>query len=80
MRKIAFLMCVLTIVAYAQNPVYSDPAFSTENDSIIVYYDATMGNQALKDNSGTLYAHTGVMIEGSSQWEYVWTSWPSTNV
>ncbi|MDD3716742.1 MAG: alpha-amylase family glycosyl hydrolase [Candidatus Marinimicrobia bacterium] len=80
MRKIAFLMCVLTIVAYAQNPVYSDPAFSTENDSIIVYYDATMGNQALKDYSGTLYAHTGVMIEGSSQWEYVWTSWPSTNV
>lgn len=80
MNKIAFLMCVLTTVAYAQNPVYSDPAFPTENDSIIVYYDATQGYQALKDYSGTLYAHTGVMIEGSSQWEYVWTNWPSTNV
>lgn len=80
MKKIAFLLCVLTTAAFAQNPVYSDPAFPTENDSIVVYFDATKGNQALMNYSGTLYAHTGLIIEGSDKWEYVWTSWPSTNV
>ncbi|MDD3094994.1 MAG: alpha-amylase family glycosyl hydrolase [Candidatus Neomarinimicrobiota bacterium] len=79
MKKIAYLLCVLAVVAYAQNPIYSVPAFPTEFDSIVVYYDATLGNQALKNYSGDIYAHTGVKIEGSTQWEYVWTDWPGTN-
>lgn len=79
MKRIAFLLCVLTIIAFAQNPVYSDPAFPTEDDSIVVYFDASKGNQALMNYSGTLYAHTGLIIEGSDKWEYVWTTWPSTN-
>lgn len=80
MKKIAYLLCVLAVFAYAQNPIYSEPAFATENDSIVVYFDATKGGQALKDYPGDLYAHTGVKIEGSNNWEYVWTDWPSTNV
>ncbi|MCK5816401.1 MAG: hypothetical protein KAH15_00220, partial [Candidatus Marinimicrobia bacterium] len=80
MKKIAYLLCVLAVFAYAQSPLSSEPAFATENDSIVVYFDATKGDQALKDYSGDLYAHTGVKIEGESNWRYVWTDWPSTNV
>ncbi|MBN2780411.1 MAG: T9SS type A sorting domain-containing protein [Candidatus Marinimicrobia bacterium] len=80
MKKAVCLIYLFVAVAFAQNPVYSDPAFPTEFDSIVVYFDATRGNQALMNYTGTLYAHTGVFIEGSDLWEYVWTTWPSTNV
>lgn len=80
MKKIALLLCVLASFAYAQNPVYSEPAFATEDDSIVVYFDATKGNQGLKDYTGSIYAHTGVIIEGKDEWQHVWTVWPSTNI
>ncbi len=80
MKKIAYLFCVLAVFAFAQNPVYSDPVFATHNDSIIIYYDATLGNQGLMDYSGTdVYVHTGVITENSSSssdWKYVWMDWP----
>ena len=79
MKKIAFLLCVLTGFAFAQNPVYTEPAFATKNDSIVIYYDATLGNQALKDFTGDIYAHTGLITKGSTgsgDWKYVWMAWP----
>ncbi|RKY52138.1 MAG: alpha-amylase, partial [Candidatus Neomarinimicrobiota bacterium] len=79
MKKIAYLLCVLAVFAFAQNPVYSEPSFATINDSIIIYYDATLGNQVLKDFTGDVYAHTGLITKGSSDdgnWKYVWMSWP----
>ena len=79
MKKIAWLLCVLTVFAFAQNPVYTEPAFATKNDSIVIYYDATLGNQALKDFTGDIYAHTGLITKGSENsgdWKYVWMAWP----
>ncbi|MFO7841907.1 MAG: alpha-amylase family glycosyl hydrolase [Fidelibacterota bacterium] len=81
MKKSVFLLCLLTAVAVAQNPVYSEPPYPTENDSIVVYYDASLGNQGLKDFTGDIYAHTGVITdesENSPDWEYVWMSWPGS--
>ena len=79
MKKIAYFLCLLAVFAYAQNPVYSEPAFATINDSITIYYDATLGNQALKDFTGDVYAHTGLLTKGSEDdgdWKYVWMAWP----
>ena len=79
MKKIAYFLCVLASFAYAQNPVYSEPAFATVNDSITIYFNASLGNQALKDFTGDVYAHTGLITKGSSgdgDWKYVWMSWP----
>jgi hypothetical protein len=79
MKRIALLLCVLAVYAYAQNPVYSEPAFATKNDSIVIYYDASLGNQALKDFTGDVYAHTGLITKGSEDdgdWKYVWMAWP----
>lgn len=80
MKKLAFLLCVITTIAYAQYPIYSEPAFPTVDDSIVVYFDATKGEQGLKDYSGPIYAHTGLIVEGNDEWDYVWTVWPSTNI
>ncbi|MDD5583384.1 MAG: alpha-amylase family glycosyl hydrolase, partial [Candidatus Marinimicrobia bacterium] len=59
-------------------PIYSEPPYPTIHDSIVVYYDATQGNQGLKDYAGPIYAHTGVLTEESastSEWKYVVTQW-----
>jgi len=60
------------------SPVTSEPPFPTVNDSIVVYFDATEGNQGLKDFAGPVYAHTGVLTSESattSQWKFVVTEW-----
>lgn len=60
------------------SPVTSEPPFPTVNDSIVVYFDATKGNQGLKDFAGPIYAHTGVLTDESattSQWKFVKTQW-----
>ena len=41
--------------------VTTTPAYPTENDYIVVYFDATQsGASELLNYSGTVYAHTGV--------------------
>ena len=65
-----------TLWAY---PVWSEPEFATENDSIVIYYDAGQGTQGLMNYSGDVYAHTGVITNLSarpSNWRYVVTPWP----
>jgi 1,4-alpha-glucan branching enzyme len=54
------------------------PSFATEEDSIIVYFDATKGDAGLKGFTGDVYAHTGVITNlstGPSDWEYVIAPW-----
>lgn len=58
--------------------VYTDPAFPTQQDEIKLFYDATKGNAALKDFTGTVYAHTGVISNQSSNandWRHVIGEW-----
>jgi len=59
--------------------VYSNPPHPTERDSIIIYFDATKGDGGLKDFTGDVYAHTGVITNLSAtakDWRYVITPWP----
>jgi pullulanase/glycogen debranching enzyme len=63
----------------AAQVVTSDPLTATENDSIVVYFDATKGDAGLKGFTGTVYAHTGVITDKSANlkdWKYVKTNWP----
>jgi len=59
--------------------VISDPAYATQSDSIIVYFDATKGNQGLMGYTGNdVYAHTGVITNNSiapSDWKHVIAAW-----
>ena len=60
--------------------VTTSPQFPTENDSIIVYFDATKGDAGLKDFTGDVYAHTGVLTnlsKDSHDWKYVINKWPT---
>jgi len=82
MKKIMILPCIGflwgMITTAETSPVTSEPAYPTVNDSIIIYFDATKGNQGLKDFAGPVYAHTGVLTDesiSSSEWKYVVTNW-----
>ncbi len=63
---------------YAANPITSEPEFPTENDSIIIYFDATEGDAGLMGYTGDIWAHTGVITSastGPSDWKYVIAGW-----
>lgn len=58
--------------------ITSDPALPTENDAVLIYYDATLGTGGLQDYTGDVYAHTGVLTSnstGTTDWKYVKTGW-----
>ena len=62
MRQALSLILLLVPITFLQGQVVSwEPEFPTENDSIVVYFHADQGNQALQGYSGTVYAHTGLI-------------------
>ena len=70
---------ILSIGLHAQ--VTIDPPFPNINSSITVYFDATKGNQGLKDCNCTVYAHAGLITDKSSSgsdWKYVIGNWGQT--
>lgn len=59
--------------------VKTSPLFVTENDSVTIIFDATLGNAALKNlGPPDVYAHTGVITSKSTSkadWRYVQGNW-----
>jgi len=71
------LFCIINSNAESQI-ITTDPALPSANASVIIYYDATLGTAGLKDYTGDIYAHTGVITEnstGGTDWKYVKTGW-----
>ncbi len=76
--RFAFLLLLISTSLFAQSPVTLSPLYASENDSIIVYFDATKGDAGLKGFTGDVYAHTGVITNIStsgSDWKYVMAPW-----
>ncbi len=76
--RFAFLILCFAASLFAQSPVTTTPLFATENDSIIIYFDATKGDAGLMGFTGDVYAHTGVITNLSSSgsdWKYVMAPW-----
>ncbi|TLX75335.1 T9SS type A sorting domain-containing protein [Labilibacter sediminis] len=54
------------------------PTVPVDNQSVVVTFNAAEGNQGLKDYTGDIYAHTGVITSestSSSDWKYVQAGW-----
>ena len=79
MKKIllfGFLFLIAHFRLAAQ--VTCDPVFPTVMDMVTIYFDATQGNAALTNVSGTVYMHTGVITSQSispTDWKHVTTTW-----
>ena len=78
-KIISFLLFLFVSINYAQI-VYTTPAHPTENEAIDLYFRADLGTAGLKNYSGDVYAHTGVITNKStsdSDWKYVIAEWSS---
>lgn len=54
------------------------PPLPSDQDDVVVVFDATQGNQGLMGYTGEVYAHTGVITNlssGPSDWKYVKADW-----
>lgn len=78
MKKLSLLalFCLILSGLNAQI-VWTEPAFPTQDDEVILYYDATQGNGGLV---GTIpvYIHTGVITNLSAtetSWQHVQGNW-----
>jgi len=71
-RSIFFLLSMmLAVVSFAQ--VTSDPEFPVETAPATIYFNAE--GTPLESYPGVLYTHTGVLLEGGTQWEHVIGDW-----
>ncbi len=58
--------------------ITADPAFPSDQDQVVITFDASLGSGGLADYSGSVYAHTGVITENSTSgtdWKYVKAGW-----
>ena len=80
--KNIFLIIIVLIMMITNifgQVVYSEPQFPTENDSIIIYFDATKADRTdLVGYTGDLYTHTGVNTD-IGNWQHVIESWGNNN-
>lgn len=86
MKKIfGFIAILLFCLEMKAQVISSNPFFVTDNDSVTVTFNASLGNGALMNNSQPIYAHTGVITDQSTSltnWRYVKSAWgvADTNV
>jgi len=81
MRKLQLI--ILSITLFLASPGFAqlitlDPTFPTDQDAVIVTFNAALGSGGLEGYSGDVYAHTGVITNNSnsgSDWKYVKAAW-----
>ncbi|MGC9343233.1 MAG: alpha-amylase family glycosyl hydrolase, partial [Bacteroidales bacterium] len=79
MRKAMLLVFGLIIGFTAMSQVLvSDPSLPFDTQPVTILFNAEEGNEGLKDYTGDVYAHTGVLTissTASNDWKYVKTDW-----
>ncbi|NOU60360.1 alpha-amylase family glycosyl hydrolase [Marinifilum caeruleilacunae] len=69
---ILFVLLLLPTIVQAQ--ITTNPEFPNVNSEITITFDSSQESR-LGTFSGDLYAHTGVLIEGNTEWQHVIGSW-----
>jgi 1,4-alpha-glucan branching enzyme len=80
MKKLSLLtgLFLLLVLTGFSQVITVTPALPTDQDSVVVIFDAAQGNAGLAGYTGDVYAHTGVITNlstGPSDWKYVITAW-----
>ncbi|MBC8005045.1 MAG: alpha-amylase, partial [Verrucomicrobia bacterium] len=77
-RRIYLVFWLLALCQFSIAQVSTSPALPAENKALTITFDATQGTAGLKDFTGDVYVHTGVITDKStstSDWKYVIGSW-----
>ena len=73
----SFIFIALTLAQVSLAQVTLDPFFASQEDTVIVYYDAAQGNGALVGQP-QIYAHAGLITtesSGPTDWKFVQGNW-----
>ncbi|MCK4663652.1 MAG: T9SS type A sorting domain-containing protein [Bacteroidales bacterium] len=73
-KIISIILCINFYSVSAQ-VVTTNPAFPTLNDEVVITFNAAQGNGGLAGYTDDIYAHTGVITDQNSGWEYVIAGW-----
>ncbi len=77
-RLILFCTLVFLVIGLSAQVVFTEPAFPTQSDDIVLFFDASEGNAGLMDFTGEVYAHMGLITNTSTSptdWKYVVGVW-----
>lgn len=80
MKRICFLILSILLPVTIFCQVTTNPALPIITKPVTIIFDATQGTAGLKDFTGDVYAHTGVITNKStsaSDWKYVLANWTS---
>ena len=78
LKPTSFLLLLLSFTALGKSQIiWTDPAFPTQDDNVMLYYNSNLGSGGL---AGVIpvYIHTGVITSasiGPSDWQHVQTNW-----
>jgi 1,4-alpha-glucan branching enzyme len=79
MRTLTCLIFLLLLFKTGVSQVITaSPALPTDNQLVTITFDATRGTAGLKDYTGDVYAHIGVITDKSTStgdWKYVVAAW-----
>jgi hypothetical protein len=79
MKKCCILVLSLFVGAFLNaQVVITNPVFANQTSTVTLTYDAAKGNAALKDVTGPVYAHAGLITNLStspSDWKFVQGTW-----
>ncbi|GAB1419911.1 hypothetical protein MASR2M12_26760 [Bacteroidales bacterium] len=86
MKRQFFALSTIFLFLFSQQIVAqlitADPVFPTDQSQVVITFDASKGNAGLKNFTGDVYAHTGVITnlsQSGSDWKHVVASW-TTNL
>lgn len=70
-----FALCAFAQIGLNAQVITTDPPFPTADEPVTITFDATQGSGNLAGYTGDVYTHTGLIIQGSSNWEHVIGDW-----
>ncbi len=77
-RIVLLVLTLLLSLPLFSQVITTVPELVTENQPVTIVFDASGGNAGLKDYTGDVYAHLGVITDkslSSSDWKYVVAEW-----
>lgn len=78
MKNISLTIAAFFLAFLTFGQITTIPEFPTDQDEVLLTFDAT--GTPLEGYSGSMYTHTGVILEGSSSWSHVIGNWGDNTV
>jgi glycosidase len=59
--------------------IVTDPPFPTADEAVTITFDASQGGGGLAGFTGDVYTHTGLIVQGNTNWQNVIGNWGNNN-